>query len=43
MIDIKQGIITLCESEVQITADTTPQALTVKIPELIFRADPIAT
>lgn len=43
MIDIKQGIVTLCESELQITADTTPQALTEKTPELIFRADPIAT
>ena len=32
MIDIKQGIITLCESEFQITVDTTPQALTEKIP-----------
>lgn len=43
MIDIKQGIITLCESEFQITADTTPQALTEAIPALITHIHPVGT
>ena len=43
MIDTKQGILTLCASGFQITADTTPQDLSEKIPELILRADPILT
>ena len=43
MIDIKQGIITLCESEFQITADTTPQALTEAIPALISQVHPVST
>ncbi len=43
MIDAKQGIITLCESGFQITADTTPKALTEGIPALISQIHPVST
>lgn len=43
MIDPKQGILTLCASGFQITADTTPQDLAEGIPERIVQTDSVPT
>lgn len=43
MIDAASGILTLCKTGFQITADTTPQDMNKGIPTLIVRTDPIST
>ena len=43
MIDATSGILTLCETGFQITANTTPQDMNKGIPTLIVRIEPSST